>query len=110
LYAGRIQIPETRPEFNMVDAPRIDVHETAAGGVGGNGIVGEYDATEVFHWSVQRSVAFHGLNTVGNNEVDRDRGSDLTSGSRITRFRLAGRNGRDRFSAQRRKQGKNETM
>lgn len=46
LYAVRSQISKRRCDLEMTDANRFDAHEAAAGGVGGDGIVGEDEASE----------------------------------------------------------------
>lgn len=64
----------------MTNAHRIDPHQPAAGRVRGDGIVGKDEAAESLHRAVQRAVAFHGLNPVGDYEVDGHRGGKLDDG------------------------------
>jgi hypothetical protein len=64
----------------MADPCRVDAYEAAARGVGGNRVIREDETAEALHGTMQRPVAFHRLDSVGDHEVNRDRGGQLDDG------------------------------
>ena len=72
LDMARIQISERRGHLKVADAIWIDSHQPTAGGVRSDRIVSKHEAAEAPHRTMQRPVAFHSLNPIGDNEVNRD--------------------------------------
>ena len=53
----------------MGDESRIDTHQPAARGIGGDGVVSKNEAPEVPHGTMQWTIAFHCLNPIRNHEM-----------------------------------------
>ena len=64
----------------MPNSIRIDPHQAAASCVSGDRIICEDKAAKTPHRTVQRPIAFHGLNPIGDNKVNRDGHCELDDG------------------------------
>ena len=72
LDMGCVQISERRRHLKVADATWINSHQPTASGVRSDRIVSKHEAAEAPHRTMQRPVAFHSLNPIGDNEVNRD--------------------------------------
>lgn len=68
---------EFRGLADMDDSIGIEAHQLCASRVGGYWIVGEDKSAEGPRRSVQRSISFHGHDSVGNDKVNRNRCADV---------------------------------
>src|SRR5688572_30461580 len=66
-----------RGPLKMPDAARIETHQTGTGEVRGHGVVSENYLAEISVSAVQRPVAFHGNDTIRNDEVHWHCGTDI---------------------------------
>lgn len=48
----RVQVSQRRRHSKVPDANRVNAHQSAAGSVGGYGIISEDNAAEMPHWPV----------------------------------------------------------
>jgi len=65
----------------VIDAQRVETHQAAAYEIGGDGIVGQHDSSEITRSAMQRPVAFHANDPVGNDEMRRNRGVNVEDAS-----------------------------
>jgi len=75
-----VEVAEGGGLVEVADGVGVDVHQGAAGGVGGEGVVGEDDTAEVAGGAVEGAVAFHGFDAVGDDVMDGDGGGEFDDG------------------------------
>ena len=80
LDMARIEIAEWRCHLKVAHPIGINPHQSAASCVSGDRIICEDEAAKTPHRTVQRPIALHGLNPVGNYKVNRDRHCELDDG------------------------------
>src|SRR5208337_638539 len=61
----------------MHDSVGFESHQPGTGRVGGHRIIGEHDLPQETSGAVERPVAFHCHNAVGDHEVDRNGGAKI---------------------------------
>ena len=75
-----VEITEAGGFCEVADARGVDLHWGAAGGVGAKGVVGEDETAEVAGWTVEESVAFHGLDAIADDGLDGVGGGEFDDG------------------------------
>ena len=61
----------------MHDSVGFESHQPGIGRIGGHRIIGEHDLSQETSGAVERPVAFHCHNAVGDHEVDRNGGAKI---------------------------------
>src|SRR5258707_253347 len=67
-----IQVAQGRCHPNVPDANRINPHQPTTSRVRCDRIVRKHETAKAPHRTMQRPIAFHSLNAIGDNEVNRD--------------------------------------
>ena len=59
------------------DLVRIKSHQTCAGRIAGNGIIGKHDLAEWAGSAIERAIAFHRDNSIRDNKMNWNGGADI---------------------------------
>ncbi len=76
--AIRRSVPEElRCLSQVIHAQRIETHQARTYEIGGEGIVRQHDPSEITRRAMERPIALHPNDSVGNDEVCRNRSVDI---------------------------------